>query len=141
MSKSPDMDFVLQYDDAPPPVAEKKPENHTLRTALFVAAGLLIVVASVLSMVRTGKQPKHLTTIIMPTLEESIHGSPPIGILADKPAMNTQRNTDNFCGGSEVLCSTSLTEKPAEALARLSSMLTHAKSSHYRVKVSVEAVK
>ena len=42
-----------------------------------------------------------------------------------------------FCNGKAVLCSTSITNRPSDTLAKLSTALITDESNHYRVTVSV----
>lgn len=128
MSTTARIDFEPGLFEPLPDLPSTQPKRRANRAPLVLVGLALLAVAAILyaaTQQRPSKTP--VTTFLEPPL------SNPIPIIEKTPVARSGA----FCDGSESLCSTSTTDRPAETLAKLAAALPDVEAKRYRLKVSV----
>lgn len=137
----PDLFDEMEMEAAPDQPAIQ-PKQRTNRVPFIVAGGLLLILSAMIFATIVTIKPKTFQPIPLngpQTVMDEFSLS-----LIEGNGQAIQRSHTNaygdFCVGSELLCSTSTTEKPAETLAKLAAALPAGEAKRYRLKVSIVPV-
>jgi hypothetical protein len=125
--------------EAAPDLPAIQPKRRANRAPAIVAGGLLLVLAAAFFAINGTGKPKTIPTIPLKATETAIgaFSEPPIGVGSQTIQKSSVDVSSGFCGGTEVLCSTSTTAKPAETLSKLAAALPVGEAKRYRVQVSI----
>ena len=125
--------------EASPDLPTIQPKRRTSRAPFIVAGGLLLVLAVAFFALNGTSKPKAATAMPLEGPQTAI-GAFSLPTLA-QGSQSIQKaavgDSEGFCSGHEVMCSTSTTDKPAETLAKLAAALPAGEAKRYRLKVSI----
>jgi hypothetical protein len=128
-----------QPETAPDDLPTIQPKRRTSRAPFIVAGGLLLVLAAAFSALNTARKPKPVPAMLLegPKTAIGAFSAPDLTLGSQNITKSLVGASKGFCEGSETLCSTSTTDKPAETLAKLAVALPQGEAKRYLVKVSV----
>ena len=131
--------FDQGQPEATPNLPTIQPKRRTSRAPFIVAGGLLLVLAVAFFALNGTSKPKTVPAMPIEGPQTAI-GAFSLPTLA-QGSQNIKKaavgDSERFCSGYEVMCSTSTTDKPAETLAKLAAALPAGEAKRYRVKVSI----
>ena len=131
--------FDQGQPEATPNLPTIQPKRRTSRAPFIVAGGLLLVLAVAFFALNGTSKPKTVPAMPLEATEKPLGAflQPTLGEGSQIVRNTPVGDSEGFCSGYEVMCSTSTTDKPAETLAKLAAALPVGEAKRYRVKVSV----
>ncbi len=125
--------------EAAPDLPTVQPKRRANRAPFIVAGGLLLILAVAFFTINGTSKPKTVPAMLAEG-PQTVIGAFSLPTLA-QGSQSIQKaaagDSERFCSGYEVMCSTSTTDKPAETLAKLAAALPAGEAKRYRVKVSI----